>query len=401
MWNEIVEFLTTQLHTNQFFSGAALTGVLMSVLYSLKTIPERIWSRIYRWLHYSTQVEDTSYKLLEYLNIFIELKYPNKLRNTETELKGDSFISSGSNDFMYVWYKWRLLRISKTKKRLENANSTDNAFSRTYSIGGFLAKKQITALLEEVRAKAKEHIEAEENKNKKPRIYMNDDWGNGNNYIGDVKGRVFDQLYIQGKERIIRLLDKHKESNLYEKFNIPNKLGLIFYGLPGNGKSSLASAIAHYMKYDILTVNLCDLTDNQFIRCISRVKTNTIILFEDFDTVFNGRTGVSDKIKLSFSTLLNALSGIQTVENVITIFTTNKIDTFDEALLRAGRCDLLFEVAPPDQEGVKAFIEYFYETKLDRNYSFKEVSGAELQNTMLYNNLENTLSLLTNGEEIE
>jgi len=39
MLDQLWDFISLQMHTNQFFSAAALSGVLMSVAYKLKALP--------------------------------------------------------------------------------------------------------------------------------------------------------------------------------------------------------------------------------------------------------------------------------------------------------------------------------------------------------------------------
>ena len=59
--------------------------------------------------------------------------------------------------------------------------------------------------------------------------------------------------------------------------------------------------------------------------------------FEDFDNVFVGRENQTAHKSLSFDTILNALSGVQTRSGVFLIVTTNHPEKLDSAMGTAPR----------------------------------------------------------------
>lgn len=139
LWN----FVAHQLITNQFFSAAALSGVLMSALYTLKSVPMRIWRRLERYLMFRTFITENDF-LADALNDYIAVKYPQQLRNVEVRTSNSTDVNmSHDNDYIHVWYKGRRLRISKTREKLENASQSFNRYVRNYSISGLLAKSAI------------------------------------------------------------------------------------------------------------------------------------------------------------------------------------------------------------------------------------------------------------------
>lgn len=68
MFDQIYNYIVHQLATNQFFSAAALSGVLMSLLYTLKSLPVQGYWRLRRYFTYSVTIEQGQ-KLFKYVDV--------------------------------------------------------------------------------------------------------------------------------------------------------------------------------------------------------------------------------------------------------------------------------------------------------------------------------------------
>jgi len=144
-----------------------------------------------------------------------------------------------------------------------------------------------------------------------------------------------------------------ESSDWYSRKNIRWQLGMLFHGVGGTGKTEMAIATAKSIGIPIYMFYLSTLTDAEFQEEWNDMETPCIALFEDIDNVFNKRAPVNPNIKLTFDSLLNAISGVNARDGVMLIVTTNRIDYVDEALgrpidntglsSRPGRIDVVKE----------------------------------------------------------
>ena len=145
----------------------------------------------------------------------------------------------------------------------------------------------------------------------------------------------------------------------YMQRGIPYRRSYMFYGPPGNGKSSTIVGLASEMNFDIGIINLrnSNLNDRELSNALTDAPPHTIILIEDIDCITDGRKMASE---VTFSGLLNALDGVASPEGQIIIMTTNHLDQLDAALIRPGRCDRKIEFKNADTSQKTRMFERFY-----------------------------------------
>lgn len=156
-----------------------------------------------------------------------------------------------------------------------------------------------------------------------------------------------------------------KASYFYQKVNIIHKTGILLYGPPGTGKTTLAKAIAKEIEADVYVVNMGDFNDSQ----IKRIKEDiehlsdaeyNVLIFEDIDCIFSNRDNLkTDNKQQAAQLLLQFLDGVFSIPNVISIATTNHIETLDDALIRDGRFDLKVEMNNISQDTAQRMCKYF------------------------------------------
>jgi SpoVK/Ycf46/Vps4 family AAA+-type ATPase len=200
-----------------------------------------------------------------------------------------------------------------------------------------------------------------------------------------MQPREFDTLYFSNREieKIVSFLDKFKNNeDFYNNKHIKYKTGILLYGKPGTGKTSLSNAIANYYNRSILNIDISnfDKIDLSYItQAINVDKQNYIVLLEDIDTLFLNRN--SDDLNKEENSIVNRLlqflDSNTSPNNVIFIATTNHIDRLDEALLRHGRFDLKVEVDEIDEKTAYTFGRDF---TLDDN-SIAEILDKYIEDT--------------------
>ena len=260
--NEIILYLKDQLLNNEFFSGAAIATILGSLLYQLKAIPMFIWRRIERRLSYKVTVYQHT-EFFDAIEDYFKNNYAHKYRNVEAILDGDS-LSSGDypvdesksngsskeynskvrlihhDDIFVIWKKKTPVYVSKGREKLENASSLRGAFLISFTFRSLFGKHIINGILDEII----------DSYNKSRNVKITTDIFT-NNYSNWNKARDFKKsldnviLPLGIKQGIKDDLEEFASvEKKYKSLDIPYKRGYLFYGPPGNGKTSLITALA-------------------------------------------------------------------------------------------------------------------------------------------------------------
>jgi len=176
------------------------------------------------------------------------------------------------------------------------------------------------------------------------------------------------------KEEILNDLVKFKKGKeYYAKVGKAWKRGYLLFGPPGTGKSTMISAIANFMNYDVYDLELTIVKDNNELkRLLIETSSKSIIVIEDIDCsldltgqrkkkkekdddendekkdpIKKAEKEEKNESKVTLSGLLNFIDGIWSAcgsERII-IFTTNFVDKLDPALIRRGRMDKHIEMS--------------------------------------------------------
>lgn len=147
------------------------------------------------------------------------------------------------------------------------------------------------------------------------------------------------------KTQIFRSIDEFFSSDrsFFETYRIPYKRGVLLYGNPGNGKTTLVKSIVGSVPAPVSYWQITEYTTSQSIQEVFAAAMKmapTILVIEDIDSM-----PVSCR-----SFFLNTLDGATSKEGVFLLGTTNYPDKIDPALMnRAGRFDRAYEVKQPDE----------------------------------------------------
>jgi len=156
---------------------------------------------------------------------------------------------------------------------------------------------------------------------------------------------------------------------VFEQMDMEAAKGVLMYGPPGTGKTLLAKAIANESKSNFISIKGPELL-NKYVgesekgvrEVFEKARSNapSVVFFDEIDSIATERgqgmsdSGVGERV---VSQLLTELDGIEELEDVVVIATTNRPDLIDNALLRPGRLDRHVHVPVPDEDARKRIFE--------------------------------------------
>jgi transitional endoplasmic reticulum ATPase len=159
-----------------------------------------------------------------------------------------------------------------------------------------------------------------------------------------------------------------KYGEIYDKIGYSMPKGIMLYGPSGTGKTLLAKAVATESEANFISVRGPELLSKwvgeseRGIREVfrrARQASPCVIFFDEVDALAptRGMGGDSMVTERVVSQLLTELDGIQSLQGVVVLAATNRIDIVDTALLRAGRFDKLVQIPMPDKAARKEVLK--------------------------------------------
>jgi vesicle-fusing ATPase len=169
---------------------------------------------------------------------------------------------------------------------------------------------------------------------------------------------------------------------------------MILYGPPGTGKTLIARKIAAVLNcHEPKVINGPEIFDKfvggseenirkQFADAEQDMKTKGddsdlhVIIFDEIDAICrkrgstNSGTGVNESV---VNQLLSKIDGVESLNNILIIGMTNRLDMIDEALLRPGRFEIHLEIGLPDQKGRRQIFDIHTKKMRENNLIAKDV----------------------------
>ena len=169
------------------------------------------------------------------------------------------------------------------------------------------------------------------------------------------------------------LINEQNRSDLLQSYGLEPRNKLLLIGPPGNGKTSLAEAIAEALMIPFLTVRYEGIigsylgeTASRLSKLFEYVKTRECVLFfDEFETLGKERGDVHEtgEIKRVVSSLLMQIDTLPSY--VIAIAATNHDTLLDKAAWR--RFQIRLEIPKPSRRDLEEYYRFF---EIERDFRF-------------------------------
>uniref|UniRef100_A0A6C0JAY1 AAA+ ATPase domain-containing protein n=1 Tax=viral metagenome TaxID=1070528 RepID=A0A6C0JAY1_9ZZZZ len=222
-------------------------------------------------------------------------------------------------------------------------------------------------------------------------------------------GKSFNNIFFPQKKDLIDRLDFFKNNKIwYKTRGISYTLGMLFYGMPGCGKTSTIKAIANHTNRHIVSVSLNKIKSfKELLEIFYENKINNMIIpldkrlyvIEDIDCsdmkkIIRDRSLDNDdsdkdsdkdsgaelnsedseyqpkkkpkekeEQKLSLADILNILDGLMEMDGRMLVITTNYPEYIDSALTRPGRIDIKINFQKCTSQSLISLYKCFFSDK--------------------------------------
>jgi transitional endoplasmic reticulum ATPase len=208
-------------------------------------------------------------------------------------------------------------------------------------------------------------------------IYVFDDseWQKSHDLWKAVRDSSWDDVIMDAKvkqdliENVQGFFDNRE---LYRKYSVGWRRGIILHGVPGNGKTISIKALMQYLSkleepipslYVKSLQNKCDMPQWSVAAIFEKARKMApcLLVFEDLDSL------IVDKVRSYF---LNEVDGLESNDGILMIGSTNHLNRLDPAISkRPSRFDRKYHFRVPSRENRIAYCHY-WRAKLLANDEF-------------------------------
>jgi SpoVK/Ycf46/Vps4 family AAA+-type ATPase len=177
--------------------------------------------------------------------------------------------------------------------------------------------------------------------------------------------RTLDRLVLADtiREQIMEVVEEQHRADLLHAHNLRARNRILFAGPPGNGKTTLAEALAYELMYPLFVVRYETLVGSYLGETSSRLKNlldyaktqRCVLFFDEFETLGKerGDTHETGEIKRVVSSLLLQIDGLP--DYVVVVAASNHPELLDRAVWR--RFQVRVELPMPTRQQLAKYIE--------------------------------------------
>jgi len=171
-----------------------------------------------------------------------------------------------------------------------------------------------------------------------------------------------------------------ERENWFRRHGLPFRRGYLFYGPPGNGKTTAIRIMASHPAVTAYTIDFCDdRADNDALNSLfeaARRAAPSLVIFEDLDRVFAAGENTDRSVRISLQHFLNCVDGIGSQDGLVVVATANHPDALDQAIVRRpGRFD--HDVRTLNYFYYYNFVEYLRNNARDLWFGDDDYAEAE------------------------
>jgi len=240
-----------------------------------------------------------------------------------------------------------------------------------------LFQSTVEALAAEERAKRhyqladklEENLRAATTRSRAPEVVRSYDGGHGGLLFEIEPQRPLNSLLLKDEIRsaISEVIEEQHRRDLLRSYGLEPRHRILLSGPPGNGKTSIAEALAtelmmplFVVRYEAVVGSFLGETSGRLKRLFDFARTHQCVLFfDEFDTLGKerGDTHETGEIKRVVSSLLLQIDALPS--HVVVVTATNHSELLDRAVWR--RFQVRLTVPPPTSVQKEAWFTHFQE----------------------------------------